>query len=174
MKKNRFEQERCRSKGLQAHAELRTARVRESIKRTKKTIELELDRNGGIYPLNSGRLSQAEFCRRAGISPITLLGASHKTTSKLEVDRWLEQIHKRSISGKNSVRKAVTERAARWEEKYKAIANEFHLFKLELISKDEEIRKLREANRQLAAENMHLKRCLSSGNVIDIGSGRGR
>lgn len=174
MKKHNVEQDRCRSKALQEHAELRTTRVRESIKRTKRIIELELDRNGGIYPLNGGRLSQAEFCRRAGISPITLLGASHKTSSKLEVDRWLEHVHKRSISGKLSVRKAVTDRAMKWEEKYKAVANEFHLFKLELISKEEEIRELRDSNRQLKIENEHLARCLSNGKIVDIGSGKSR
>lgn len=52
-------------------------------------IDRELDSNDGIYPKNKGRLTQAEVCRRAGIGEKTLQGKTHRTTTHLEVNKWL-------------------------------------------------------------------------------------
>lgn len=73
--------------GLIAFAKKRTQAVVTKLRASMKTIEAEIDAHEGIYPLNGGKLSQAELCRRAGISNVTpppLRTATRRT-------RWLRR-----------------------------------------------------------------------------------
>lgn len=162
-------------KALAVHAHARTEQVRDRLRDAMKKIELEIEDNNGIYPFHGGRLSLSEVCRRAGVHKVTLQGSSHKTTTKPMVENWLLGITKALTTGRKTVRKTVTARADDWEAKYRDIANKFNeMYAIEIISRDEELRKLRERNAFLEAEILRLQSELSGGKVVQISNTSGK
>jgi len=152
---------------LALHAHARTERVRAKLRDAMKDIELEIERNDGIYPFHGGRLSLSEVCRRGGVHKVTLQGASHRSTSKPMVEDWIDGIKARLITGRKTVRKTVTARADDWESRYKAVANKFNeMYAIDMIAKDKAIRELTERAAALEAENLVLRSELSSGKVV--------
>lgn len=152
---------------LTEHAHGRSDEVRVKLRDAMKKIELEIDENDGIYPLQGGRLSLSEVCRRAGVHKVTLQGPNHRDTSKADVEAWIKRIKGTLITGRKSVRKTVTARANDWEAKYKDVARKFNeMFAIESIAKDKIIRELREKVGSLEAENVMLRAELSSGKVV--------
>jgi len=118
---------------------LDTARQRSTdvvmkLRKAMSTIEQEIEEHEGLYPFNKGRLTQAEVCRRAHVSKVTLQGVQHKQTTKVEVDEWVARLTKGIAKGKKNVRKAVTDRAEAWKSELEAIAQAYHEDQLELIS----------------------------------------
>lgn len=69
------------------------------------------------------------------------------------------------ITGKKVVRKEVTERVEKWKDLYEALATQFHLFKVQAIEKDEEIRDLK-----IRVEDLEksLLRAQSNGVVVKL------
>ncbi len=132
--------------GLIEHAKQRTLAVVRKLRDAQKTIEAEIDANEGIYPYNGGKLSQAELCRRAKISQVTLSTPAHRHTTKKMVDEWLVRIRTTSITGSKSVRRAVTDRAEDWKRQHKAIAENYRLAELEMLDMRRELKKLRAEN----------------------------
>lgn len=152
---------------LTEHAHGRSDEVRVKLRAAMKKIELEIEENDGIYPLQGGRLSMSEVCRRAGVHKVTLQGPNHRDTSKVDVEAWIKRIKTTLITGRKSVRKTVTARANDWEAKYKDIARKFNeMYAIESIGKDKIIRELREKVGPLEAENVMLRAELSSGKII--------
>ncbi|WP_395012055.1 hypothetical protein [Undibacterium sp.] len=128
------------------HARGRTADVIQRTREALAKMEAEIIENFGVYPENSGRLTQTEVCRRAGIAKITLHSPAHRQTTRLEVESW---IAKQQIKRKSEVQKFVSERADFWKNEHGKVASQICLYELQLIEKDVEIRLLRAENEVL-------------------------
>jgi hypothetical protein len=153
------------------HAHGRSEEVRVKLRDAMKKIELEIDENDGIYPLQGGRLSLSEVCRRAGVHKVTLQGPNHRDTSKTDVEAWIKRIKNTLITGRKTVRKKVTERANDWEAKYKDLARKFNeMYAIEVLAKDKIILELREKLGPLEEENIMLRAELSLGKVVRLPS----
>lgn len=123
--------------GLAKSSRLRTENFAKKLEAAMRAIESDIDHAGGLYPLNGGRLSIAELCRRAGVHEQTLMGKTHRASTLVLVKKWLEHVHGSLISGKRSVRKRVTERAETWESKYAEIAARFkRMYSVEIVRRD--------------------------------------
>lgn len=152
---------------LVKHAHSRTEDVRKKLHDTMKTIEVEIQKNDGIYPFNGGRLSLSEVCRRAGVHKVTMQGPSHRDTSKPIVENWLKGFKGKLITGRKVVRRTVTSRADDWESKYRDIANKFNeMYAIEIIGRNEELATLRKRVAELETENLMLRADLSAGKVV--------
>lgn len=156
------------SEKLLAYAKSRTQTVADKVRRAMREIELEIETNDGIYPLNRGRLTQAEVCRRAGIHKITLQGQAHKSTTRVEIDSWITNIRKQLLIGKRTVRKAVTQRADDWKSRYLAVARQIDRFHLEEVARKDELTKALQRIEALEADNIELRAQLSKGKVVNL------
>lgn len=157
---------------LRAHAAGRTKEVVKKVRAAMRSIEADVEGKDGIYPLNGGRLSKAELCRRAGISEITLMGKAHKASLNVEVDAWLKQIRTGMRQGKKSVRRAVTDRADQWKAHLDEIAQRYVEAKLELIECRAQLETLAKEKAALEAENASLREQVTAGKVVGIRSRR--
>lgn len=154
--------------GLIEHAHGRSKTIVVKMRNTMSVIEAEIEKNEGIYAYNGGRLSEAEFCRRAKFNQVTLLRKPHRETTKVELAKWLQAINAKLVTGKKVVRKAVTERVDKWMERYQSVATEFHLFKIQSIAKDESIAQLKTRVSELEQETLQLQQALSKGVVVTM------
>lgn len=150
--------------GLRAHAAQARENVRQKLQVAMRKIETEIEENDGIYP--GGRLTQAEVCRRASIDKTTLQRETHKQTTLLEVNFWLKRLKKTAASESKVVRKLVTDRIELWKDAYHSIAQNYSLAELELLSKNEEIEKLKIKILELEEQNKNLLLKLSSKFVL--------
>lgn len=155
-----------KDEALLAHAKSRTEEVVAKIRKAMAAIELEIDKNDGIYPFNGSRLTRAEVCRRAGVHKITLQGPAHRETTRKMIDVWLKKVKERMVIGKRAVRRAVTDRAENWHERYLKAANMTNLYHVQLVSlnnvlakRDARVHELEERVNQLQAE-------LSDGKIV--------
>lgn len=139
---------------LSDHAHLRSDRVVAALRRAMGIIEAEIEANEGLYPYNSGRLSQAELCRRAGVANVTLQNPSHKTTTLVEVNKWLARVRAKIVAGQKSVRKTVTDRVDQWKHEYKKVATHYNVSRLEVADLKG---RLKDANAALAEAKAHTK-----------------
>jgi hypothetical protein len=155
------------SERVRKSAEARTGRVINKIKTAMKEIEAEVKKFGGIYPHNSGRLSMAEVCRRAGVNPITMMGKAHRRTTRLMIQAWIKKLQ--LIEGADKVRSEVTERAVTAEEKYQQIACQFQaMYQIEMPKRDNEIELLKAQVSELRTENLLLQEAVSDGRVVRL------
>ena len=158
--------------GLQKHAKGRTAKVVADIKRAMVAMEKEVRANDDIYPVNRGRLSMAEVCRRAGVHPITLNGPLHVATHK-QVQDWLSNME--VIQGSREIRSAVTKRAVDAREEYRRIASQFQaMYQVEMPKRDDEIERLRRSNVALTEEIARLRAQSGDARVVPLPSTRPR
>lgn len=141
-------------KELIDHSAERTTKFMAKLMKAMRDIEDDIAKNDGLYPLNGGRLSQAEVCRRAGVTNKSLQGKIHKTTTRAKVNAWLDRVSAEVLSGNKNVRKAVTDRVESWKEEHRKAAQAQHMGQLKL---DVEL----ERNRLLAIENETLRAQLS-------------
>lgn len=154
-------------KGLNEHGKKRTEGVKSRLNAAYQAIEVELAKNEGLYPFNGGRLSEAEVCRRADVSPVTLLNKRHAKTRKVLKD-WLAAIHGTSVVGSAAVRRQVTKRVEDWKAAFHLVANQFHLYKIEEIRKNEELAEKMKKILELEATVAELQSQLSRGKVRPI------
>lgn len=118
-------------------------------------IEGEIDKNDGIYPYNGGRISQAELCRRADVTNVGLATPAHRDTTRKAVAEWLARVKSAGITGRKSVRRAVTDRADDWKRQHDAIAQSFRLAELEHLE-------MKRNYQTLKAENAALRELLNA------------
>lgn len=145
--------------GLLASSKARSADVVAKLNRAMRDMELEIEQNDGLYPLNGGRLSAAEVCRRAEVNPITLHAPKHKETTRKLVEKWIEKISSKVVQGVKRVRRTVTDRADSWKQAHDEIATAYHIGKLEVVNlkaalheAEKRIKALEETNATLVAQ----------------------
>ncbi|MGV3682135.1 MAG: hypothetical protein ACO1PM_20810 [Acidovorax sp.] len=136
-------------KALIESSKQRTVDFIQKIRKAMQTIEGEIDTNNGIYPYNGGRLSQAELCRRAEVTNVGLATPAHRDTTRKMVGDWLARINSASITGRKSVRRAVTDRADDWKRQHDAIAQSYRIAELEHLEFKRKYKKLEEENAAL-------------------------
>lgn len=154
--------------GLIRHAKARTDAVQEAVRRTQVVIEKEIEAHGGLYPYNGGRLSEAEFCRRANISQITLLGEAHRQSTKVELQKWFDGVRAGLPRGKRNIKKAVTQRAETWKQRHDQLASQYHLAELEMIGLRQKVAGLEKQNKEQRETIARLQAELSNGKVVRL------
>ncbi len=154
--------------GLLGHAKKRTQAVVTKLRAAMKAIESEIDEHEGIYPLNGGKLNQAEVCRRASISNVTLSTPAHRDTTRKMVDAWLTGIKKATVTGRKSVRRAVTDRADDWKRAHAAIAQSYRAAELEYLDMRSTVKKLEGEVQKLSDENAALRNLLESAGASKV------
>ena len=148
--------------GLLEHGKKRTQEVVSKLRAAMKMIESEIDSHEGIYPLNKGKLNQAEVCRRAGISNVTLSTPSHRDTTRKMIDEWLTGIKQAVATGRKSVRRAVTDRADEWKRAHAAISNSYRIAELEFLDMKGTVKELESEVQRLSGENVALRKLIES------------
>jgi len=148
-------------------AKARSSRIVEKIKRAMTEIEVEVKAADGIYAHNSGRLSMAEVCRRAGVHAITMMGKAHYRTTRPMIASWIAKLS--LVKGAGNVRKTVTARSNAADEEYKRIACQFQaMYQVEVPKLINEIKQLRTFAENLQSENTRLQETISNGRVVHI------
>ncbi|MES2948143.1 MAG: hypothetical protein V4858_06315 [Pseudomonadota bacterium] len=163
MKKQKPQPHRAPQELLES-AHQRTTTFEAKLTKAMKDIEDDIAKNDGLYPLNGGRLSVAEICRRAGVKNKSLDGKKHKTTTKVTVEEWHKMVLAGVVQGKKNVRKTVTGRAESWKEAHRQVAQARHIDQLKLEG-------ALVRNRVLETENAALRAQLSSaseGRVVGL------
>lgn len=149
------------------NAKERTRKVVAAIKNAMAEIREDVKATEGVYPMNAGRLSMAEVCRRAGVHPITLMGKAHRDSTRPMVQRWLQELG--SVQGSRHVRATITMRADIEKEKCRRIASQFQaMYQVEMPKRDAELARLRERISALEAENLLLREQVAQGRVVRL------
>jgi hypothetical protein len=151
-------------KELVEHAHQRTTAFEIKLDRAMAEIERDIANNDGLYPFNSGRLSQAELCRRAGVDKKSLQGARHVGTTREKVKKWLDRVGIKVIQGKKDVRKTVVDRVDVWKEAHRQVAQDRHLAQLRLEGALERLRIVETENTMLREKLSHL----SEGRIVGL------
>jgi hypothetical protein len=132
-------------KGLLRVAKDRSRRVVADVREAMALIEVELQKNDGLYLRNKGRLTMAEVCRRAGVHPITMMGATHKKTTRPMIQAWIRKVSKSMVVGRASIRKTVAKSANDWKAKYMDLASQFKaMYSVEIPRRDADLKKATE------------------------------
>lgn len=153
-------------------AKARTKELVARIRRAMALIESEIEENQGIYPLNKGRVTQAEVCRRASTSPAILQGPTHKNSTLREVKAWLAEINRKVAAGHKKIRRKVTERSDKWEELYLAAAHQSNLYHLQLTTANAKLEARENTIKELEAEIARLQVIQSKGAVVELNAKR--
>lgn len=132
--------------GLLASSKARSSEVVAKLQKAMRDMELEIEQNDGLYPLNGGRVSAAEVCRRAGVNPITLHAPAHKETTRKVVETWVEEVVSKAVQGVKRIRRTVTDRADAWKQAHDEIATAYHIDHLVVVNLKAA---LREAEKQI-------------------------
>ncbi|MBD8881860.1 hypothetical protein IHE49_15340 [Rhodanobacter sp. 7MK24] len=160
------------SEALTAHAKGRTQAVVAKLQAAMKEIKIEIESQDGIYPLNSGRLSRAEVCRRAGVASAVLEGKAHKTTTLVNLNRWLTEVRQCLIVGHKAVRQTVTRRAEEGRTRAKQFATQTHLYHLQMVSLEHRLQEAQARIALLESENEQLRIEASGARVVLLGAKR--
>jgi len=153
---------------LTSNAKSRTADFLRRIEAGKSAIEADVEKHEGIYPFNGGRLSIEEVCRRARIHAVSLHGPLHKDTTLKDLQRWLDDLLADMAVGKKEVRKAVTQRADDWQQRFLDQANWVHRYHVLEAARLEELRAANVRISQLEAEVLRLKEQVAPGKVVSL------
>jgi hypothetical protein len=144
------------------YAKERSENVVRKIRIAMCTITEEIEKNEGLYILNSGRLTQAEVCRRAGVANITLYSPAHKSSTKIEVDTWIKKF---KLRRKPEIKKAINQRADFWKREHSKVADQICLYELLLVEKNIQIKKITEEKdllkKQLLEKELNEKKIIS-------------
>ena len=73
-----------------------------------RAIEADIQAHHGIYPLNFGRVTQSELCRRADVKKATLQNPVHKDTTRVEIMAWLDALNAELTQTRAGTRDRVT------------------------------------------------------------------
>ncbi|MBB3835273.1 chromosome segregation ATPase [Xanthomonas arboricola] len=166
---------------LNNNAKARTERVVTVLRKAMSQIELEIEQSDGIYPYNAGRLSQAELCRRAGVANVTLQNPSHKTSTLVEVNKWLKLVRAKMVSGRKSVRRALTDRVENIKQDFQQLATNYNISRLEvadlnleLVLVKAELKEAKQLINELEREISQLRIDLAKGKVVRMPQKRER
>ena len=94
-----------------ARAEKPNARTEAALGRlhlAMRAIEADISAHHGIYPLNFGRVTQSELCRRADVTKATLHNPVHKDTPRVEIMAWLDALNADLTQTRTHTRERVT------------------------------------------------------------------
>lgn len=143
------------------------------IQAAKRAIEADIEKNGGIYPFTKV-ITQAEVCRRAGVSRMTLQKDQHRQTRD-DIKVWLRELTLKVSSGAKVVRRAVTERIEEYRTAYVGIAQAYHVAELEHAQRAAELQQaeatiaqLRDRLAELQHRNAELLEQVSAGKVVRL------
>jgi cob(I)alamin adenosyltransferase len=89
----------------------RTQAALARLHRAMHDIEEDVRQNDGVHPLNYGRVTQSELCRRADVKKATLQNSLHKDTTRVEITSWLDKLNAKLLQTRTGVRERVIERA---------------------------------------------------------------
>jgi len=92
-------------------AEKQNARTEAALGRLRqamRAIETDISAHHGIYPLNFGRVTQSELCRRADVKKATLQNPVHKDTTRVEIMAWLDALNAELTQTRAGTRDRVT------------------------------------------------------------------
>jgi len=153
---------------LEAHAKARTAKVVVKLHSAMAQIELDIEKNDGLYPYNAGKLNRVETCRRAGILTSVLGGAAHKETTLIMLHQWLADIRARIAVGKKAVRKVVTQRADNWRERALGAEHFSNLYHLQMVTLQNKLQEAQARADELEAENLKLLEQVSQGHIVRL------
>ena len=87
-----------------ARTEAALARLHQAM----RAIEADIDAHHGIYPLNFGRVTQSELCRRADVKKATLQNPVHKDTTRVDIMAWLDALNAELTQTRTGTRDRVT------------------------------------------------------------------
>jgi hypothetical protein len=73
-----------------------------------RAIEADISAHHGIYPLNFGRVTQSELCRRADVKKATLQNPVHKDSTRVEIMAWLDALNAELTQTRAGTRDRVT------------------------------------------------------------------
>ncbi len=128
----------------------RTEAALARLHRAMRDIEADILKNDGVYPLNYGRVTQSELCRRADVKKATLQNSVHKDTTRVEVTIWLDALNAKLMQTRTGVRERITERADSLIERLELMTNA-------LEEANAEMKMLRQRVLELERENADLK-----------------
>ena len=132
-----------------------------------RDIERDVERNGGLYPLNDGRISVQEVLRRAGLSSAALEKEHHRDL-KCRVSAWVAGAAKRVARGARTIRRAVTERVDAAQGALAAHRQAAAEAELEYVEARIELARLTSRNAELEREVERLKIELAGRNVVSF------
>lgn len=145
--------------GLLASSKARSTDVVAKLQKAMRDMELEVEQNDGLYPLNGGRITMAEVCRRASVNPVTLHAPAHRDCTRKLVEAWVEKAVASAVQGVKRIRRTVTDRADAWKQAHDEIATAYHIGKLEVVNlkaalheAENRIKALEEANGTLLSQ----------------------
>jgi len=157
------------SSPLFLHSKKRTTDVVNLLRKAMRDIEKEIHEHNGIYPFNGGRLSIAEVCRRAGVHKITLHGKTHRSSTKPEIIKWLQEIQTFQVSGKQNIKKSITSATNEWKDKYHSLVQKYNeMFAIHIISKQRELNQALAKIEELERLLKELKSKSSNGTITPI------
>ena len=86
----------------------RTEAALSRLHQAMRAIENDVAAHHGVYPLNFGRVTQSELCRRADVKKATLQNPLHKDTTRVEIMHWLDALNEKLAQTRTGTRERVT------------------------------------------------------------------
>lgn len=128
----------------------RTAQMEQQVIQAMRSIQADMQANGGIYPQNGGAVSMAELARRADISESSFYKKTPENiVLKERAALWLDTLKKKETVGRMRVKKSLAQRAEDWKEKYHALESRHICTELELQSMEAQSQKICSENAAL-------------------------
>ncbi|GLS33777.1 hypothetical protein GCM10007937_54900 [Mesorhizobium albiziae] len=126
------------------------------IRKAMRKIEIDIERNGGLYPYAEGVISADEVVRRAGKSEGLLQKERHHVLRD-EVNDWVDSVREAIASGRSVVRRKVSERVDLANKELKAIQQRWAEAELEYIETVNELAACKDRLAALELENARLR-----------------
>jgi hypothetical protein len=129
-------------------AKQRTEEIVRKVNTAMTTISQEIESADGRYLGNkSGKLTQAEVCRRANIHVQTLHSPAHCNSTRIEVQSFLK-IHIKSKTKKEAIRHNI-DRVEYWKNEHCKAMTQVLIYENIGREKDEDIKRLKDENKRL-------------------------
>lgn len=145
----------------------RKASTEDSCKAAMAAIEKDVDTNGGVYPLNDGRVTVQEVLRRAGLSKAALEKGHHRAL-KIAVTDWVALSSRKIAGGAKTIRKVVTQRVDDANDRVREIQQAWAEAELEYVEAQNEMVRLKTENEALRREVDTLREAASQGKIVPI------
>ena len=135
--------------GVPPTAERRSQTVSGKLRRGQHEIEQEIERNHGKYPFNSGWLTEAEVCRRAGIAPRILHESAEAASVRVELEAWLRKTSTLATAAARGPSIQAADVAAALKAQLEEIAVGYQQANLEVAALRKRFQELEERERML-------------------------
>jgi hypothetical protein len=147
--------------------QIRSSEVIERVRAAMKAMQLETDKNGGVYPYRNGNITSAEVARRAAIHPTTFFTARQRELGR-EVRRWINTVKERRGKATRPVRREMEERIKAWREKYEGLARSHRHTELELQQREAELSGALNEIENLQLKNESLRSQIASARPTNV------